>query len=139
MQEKGLRKSKLRNSQNQLEINLRHYNIDLILISETKLDDSFRIAQFQVKGFSVQYRCDRNGKGGGLHLYIRENMQSRLLISKSKCNIEILSVAVNLRKRKWFLNCSYNPHQNLISNHFECLNHLIDKHGNSFDIHPVLI
>ena len=98
-------------------------NIDLLLISETKLDDSFPTAQFQMKGFSVPYRYDRNGEGGGL----------KLLISKSKCNIEILSAAVNLRKRKWFLNCSYNPHQNLISNHLECLNRLIDEHSNSFD------
>ena len=69
-----------------------------------------------MKDFSVPYRYDRNGKGGVLLLYIREDMQSKLLISKSKCDIETLLVAVNLRKRKWFLNCSYNPHQNLISN-----------------------
>ena len=65
-------------------------------------------------------------------VYICEDIQSKLLISKSKCNFETLSVAVNLRKRKWFLNCSYNPHQNLISNHLECLNRFIDEHSNSF-------
>ena len=107
-------------------------NMDF-LISETKLDDSFPTVQFQMKCFSVSYRYDRNGKGGGLLLYIGEDIQSKLLISKSKCNIETLSVAVNLRKRKWFLNCSHNPHQNLISNHLECLNRLIDKHSSSFD------
>ena len=42
-------------------------NIDLLLISEAKLDDSFPIAQFQMKSFSVPYRYDRNGKGG-VHL-----------------------------------------------------------------------
>ena len=31
-------------------------NINLLLISETKLDDSFPSAQFQMKGFSVPYR-----------------------------------------------------------------------------------
>ena len=86
-----------------------------------------------MKGFSVPYRYDRNGKGGGLLLYICEDIQSKLLISKSKCNIETLSVAVNLRKRKWFLNCSYNPNQNSISNHLECLNRVIDEHSSSFD------
>ena len=101
-------------------------NIDLALISETKLDDSFPTAQFQMKGFSVPYRYDRNGKGGGLLLYIREDIQSKSLISKSKCNIETLSVAVNL-------NCSYTLHQNLISNHFECLNRLIEEHSSNFD------
>ena len=56
-------------------------NIHLLLISETKLDDSFPIVQFQMKGFSAPYRYDRNGKGGGLLLYIPENIQSKLLIS----------------------------------------------------------
>ena len=77
-------------------------NINLLLISETKLHDSFPTAQFQMKGFSVPYRYDRNGKGGGHLLYIHEDIQSKLLISKSKCNIETLSVVVNLSKRKWF-------------------------------------
>ena len=108
-------------------------NVDLLLISETKLDDFFAIAQLLMKGFSVTYRYDRNGKNGGLLLYIREDIQSKLLIRKSKCNIETLSVAVNLRKRKWFLNCSYNPNQNSISNHLECLNSLIDEYSSSFD------
>ena len=108
-------------------------NIDFLLISETKWDHSFRTDQFQMKGLSDPYRYDRNGKGRGLLLYIREVAQSKSLISKSKCNIETLSVAVNLRKRKWFRNCSHNPHQNLIPNHLECLNRLIDKHSSSFD------
>ena len=108
-------------------------NIELLLMSEIKLDDSLPIAQFQMKDFSVPYRYDRNGKRGVLLLYIHEDIQSKLLIRKSKCNVETLSVAVNLRKWKCCLNCSYNPHQNLISNHFECLNRLIDKHSNSFD------
>ena len=94
-------------------------NIDLLLISETKLYDSFPTAQFQMKGLSVPYKYDGNGKGGGLPLYECEDIQSKVLISKSKCNIQSLSGTVNLRKRKYFLNCSYNPHQNLISNHLE--------------------
>ena len=56
-----------------------------------------------------------------VHFYCTfARIQSRLLISKPKCNIETLSVAVNLRKR-------------LISNNLECLNRLIDEESNSFD------
>ena len=86
-----------------------------------------------MKGYSVPYRYDSNGKGGGLLLYIREDMHSKLLIRKSKSTIETLSAAVNLRKRKWFLNCSYNLNQKSISNHLECLNPLVDKHSSTFD------
>ena len=84
-------------------------NIDTFLISETKLDDSFPSAQFKIEGFITPYRYDRNDKGGGFLLYIREDIPSRLLKSKSQCNVKSLSVEINSKKRKWFLNCSYNP------------------------------
>ena len=57
---------------------------------------------------------------GRIPLYIRVDIPSRLLNSKSKTDIETVSVQITLRKRKW--NCSYNRNKNLISNHLECLN-----------------
>ena len=55
-------------------------NIDIFLISETKLDDSFPSAQFLIKGFSAPYSFDRNSKGGGLLLYIHEDVPCKILI-----------------------------------------------------------
>ena len=86
-------------------------NIDIILISETKIDDTFS-AGFE--GFNATCRQDRNRTGGGLLLSVREDVPSRILNPKSKTDIETLSVEINLKKRKWFLNCSYNPHKNQI-------------------------
>ena len=54
-------------------------NIDIFLISETKLYYSFPTAHFLIKGFSAPYRFDRNSKGGGLLFYIREDIQSKIL------------------------------------------------------------
>ena len=45
-------------------------NVDILLISEAKIDSSFPRAQFHVDGFTI-YRCDRNENGGGLLLYMR--------------------------------------------------------------------
>ena len=70
-------------------------NIDILLISETKLDDSFSSAQFRLKGFCTPYRLDRNSKGGGLLLYFREDIPSRFLNSGSTCNIETISAEIN--------------------------------------------
>ena len=52
---------------------------------------------------------------------------------KFKCKIKTLSFEVNLGKRKWFLNCSYNPPQSLIPKHLESLNHFIDKQSNTYN------
>ena len=56
-------------------------NIDILLISESKLDDSFSSAQFRLKGLFTPYRLDRNSKGGGLLLHLRDGFQSRFLNS----------------------------------------------------------
>ena len=48
--------------------------IDTFLISETKLDDSFPLVQFRIEGFTTPYRYGRNDKGGGLLLYIKEDI-----------------------------------------------------------------
>ena len=66
-------------------------------------------------------------------MYIREDIPSRLLNSKSKTSIETISVEINIRKKKWFLNCSYNPNKKLISNHLECLNRIMDEFSKSYD------
>ena len=59
-------------------------NVDVLMISGTKLDCSFQTAQFLLHGFSATYGLDRKSEDGGILLYIREDIQSRLLNSKSK-------------------------------------------------------
>ena len=86
------------------------------MISETKLDESFPIGQFLIDGYTVPFRFDRNGNGGGILLYIREDIPSKLLSIYQ--DIEGFSVEINLcGNKKWLLRCSYNPRKVQISNH----------------------
>ena len=64
-------------------ISLIKYNIDVLMISETKLDESFPTSQFMINGFSAPFCLDRNDKGGGMILYIREDIPSRLVSTES--------------------------------------------------------
>ena len=57
-------------------------NIDILMISEAKLDPSFSNGQFHIHGFFESYRLDRNGKGGGILLYIREDIPPKLILTK---------------------------------------------------------
>ena len=102
----------------------RHY-----LLLETKPDDSFLSAQFILKGTCVPYRFDRISKGGGHLFYIREGIPSKLLELRSNCNI---FKEIYLRKRKWFINSSYDPSKSFISNHIECLNRIIDEYNKTY-------
>ena len=40
-------------------------NIDVLLISETKIGNTFSVSQFCAPGHSVPFRPDRTGNGGG--------------------------------------------------------------------------
>ena len=60
-------------------------NIDILMISEKKLDEIFPPSQFFLDGYSVLFRYDRNGNGGGILLYIRDDLPSKLLsINKNR-------------------------------------------------------
>ena len=52
-------------------------NVDILPIAETKLDSSFLTAQFTADGYSEPYRKDRNADGGGLLVYVKEDIPSR--------------------------------------------------------------
>ena len=86
--------------------------VDILLISETKIDSSFPTAQFKVEGYTT-YRLDRNSNGGGILLYVREDVPSTLL--NTELLIESFCIEINIRKKKWLLVCTYNPNRNLIS------------------------
>ena len=87
--------------------------------------------QFTLKGFCTSYRLDRNSKGGGILLYFREDIKSRLLNSGSTCNIKTISVANNLWKTKWLLTCCYTPHKSLYSSYLNYLNNVVEKYSKS--------
>ena len=54
-------------------------NIDVLLVSKTKIDDNFPIGIFLIDGFSTPYRLDRNSNGSGLMLFVREDIPSSLV------------------------------------------------------------
>ena len=109
-------------------------SLNLLLISETKLDDSFPTAQFLMSDFCKPYRLDRCSNGGGFLVYIREDTPSRLLTEyRPSENVECLFVEINIRKKKWVLCCSYNPHKNNITNHLHHLNKGLDVYLKQYD------
>ena len=67
---------------NKFEILIQHIsnNVDILMISETKLDNSFLEGQFLIPEYSSPYRFDRNCRGGGIMLYVRED--SDILINE---------------------------------------------------------
>ena len=59
---------------------------------------------FTFLGFSEPYRCDKNGNGGGMLVYIRQDIPSKLILTK--ITIEGFYADIYLRKKKLALCCS---------------------------------
>ena len=96
-------------------VNIINNNIDILMISETKLDPSFPTRQFHIHGFSELCRFDRNGNCGGILLYICEDIPLKLILTKM--TIKGFFVKINLRKKGG--SCSYNPKKPLDIRTFE--------------------
>ena len=63
---------------------------------------------------------DRDSLGGGILLYVREDIPTNLIEVATK-PIEAFYIEINLRNDKWLISCSYNPHNNMIANHLRAL------------------
>ena len=72
--------------------------VDVLMISETKIDETFPSRQFCIEEFTPPYRLDQNCHGGGILVYIREDIPSKL--NEMNSSVESVSIELNLRKNK---------------------------------------
>ena len=92
----------------QIQDLLRKISVDLLAISETKLDDTFPNAQFYVDGFTV-YRQDKSSTSGGLLIYVRSDIAHRR-VTRFECNadgVESLCIEFIIGKSKSVAACIY--------------------------------
>ena len=68
------------------------------MISETKLDESFPSMQFSIDGYNI-FRSDRNAKGGGILMYVRDDIACKLIPMRNS-TIEGFFIELKLRKKK---------------------------------------
>ena len=84
--------------------------VDILIVTEIKLNSTFPTSQFMIDGYSEPYRFNRNKNGAGVLIYNREDIPSNLLAEpKLLHDIEGIFVELNLRKKKWLLFGSHHP------------------------------
>ena len=82
-------------------------HIDILMISETKLDERFPPGQF-FRRLQCSFSFWQRKKWWWYLLFIREDISSKPLLMSN--NTDGFFIEINLRnKKKWLLNCSYNP------------------------------
>ena len=84
--------------------------IDILVVTETKLDEILLEFLFLMDGFSKPCRLDRNKNGGGIMIFIRGTVSSKILEKHIFPNdVESIFVELNFRKCKWLLCGTYHP------------------------------
>ena len=110
--------------------------VDILLITESKIDDSFPTNQFLIPGFSIPFRKDRNGNGGGILLYARNDIPSKMISNNNppfENNYENIFIEINLYKKRWLIGCSYNPTKAMIYDHTNYLSKCLDHFSSSYE------
>ena len=108
------------------------------MLSETKLDSTFPSTQFLMNVFSVCHRLDRNSKGGGMLLYVRDKIIVLPLNRYSlPLHMEILFFGLNRTNRKWplwlLVYCSNNPRKNPVKEHLRLLKEGIQFYSEDYE------
>ena len=108
--------------------------VNILILTETKLDESFPTTQFLIEGYSKPFRLDRNRNGGGLLVYIREDIPSKELKSHTLAeDIEGIFIEINLRKCKWLLFATYHPPSQYDKYFFDQVSRGLDIYSTSCD------
>ena len=108
--------------------------IDVLLLSETTIDKTFPLEQFLISGFAKPLRLDRNSRGGGIMLFIGDNITFMLLKPGNLLsNTGALFIEINLRRKKWLMFCGYNPNKSLINKFTYEISKVLDSFISNYD------
>ena len=113
--------------------------LDIFMVSETKIDDSFPENQFIIEGYSKPYRRDRNSHGGGLLIYVRDVIPCKKMKLKNiPDDIECIFIEIKLRNQTWILMGGYNPEKGSITYFLTHVSREFDKVLGNYD-HMLLL
>ena len=103
-------------------------NIDIMVISETTLDESFPKSQFLLDDFKKPFCCDRNSNGGGILVYIRDKVPANEIKQVTVANsIDCLLTAINVGKKQLALISAYLPPSRCEKLFFEEMGKVLDQ------------
>ena len=84
--------------------------LDMLVLSETKIDDKYPDSQFYVKGFKL-YRQDRTNFGGGLIIYARSDLLTKRVKNVKTPGLESITIEARTKRNspRFILAGLYRP------------------------------
>ena len=107
--------------------------IDILVLTESKLDSSFPINLFFIECYSKPFRFDRNRNRGGVLLYIREDIPwKELKLHRHPHDIEVIFAEVNLKKIKLLPFATYNQPSQVDEYFFGEIGKILSKYSQKY-------
>ena len=108
--------------------------IVILVITKTKSDSTFPLNEFATLGYLKPYRFDRNRNGGGVFIYVQEDIPStELKIHNTPEDIESIFIKINLIKTKWLFCGCYHPHSQSDQHFSENIGKILEKYSEHYD------
>jgi hypothetical protein len=80
--------------------------VDMLFLSETKIDDSFTDTQFQVNNYHF-WRADRTAHGGDIAAYVRSDLPCDRKRKLEFNIIESINIEILIVDKKWLISGVY--------------------------------
>ena len=123
----------IRNKFDQLKLLVRD-NVDILVIEETKIDETFPTGQFIIEDYMPPFRKDRNQYGGGLLIYVKDNIPAKIVEDHQMSNdIESIFIELNFRRNKWLLMGTYHPPSQCTNYFYSEVGKALDVYNNTYD------
>ena len=107
--------------------NIVNDNFDVLSIAETKIDESFTNAQFQIKSYKTPYRLDKSDTSGGILVYVKKGLPSnRLKVFNIPDDIQIVTIEIVLKNSKWLVISIYRPPNQKLEYFLRTLSEILD-------------
>ena len=94
------------------------------------MDSTFPTPQCMLDGYTIPYRLDRDKNGGGVLMFVREDIPSKILQGHVlPGDMEVLPIEINLRKTKFLLLAAYHPPSQCDEYFFDNVSKVLDKYA----------
>ena len=99
----------VRNKIADLQIFIQNIPLDYFGLSETKLDENFPNAQFNLDGYEIRARRYRYKNGGGLIVFLRRGIICKRISDFELSFSECICSELTISKRRWLCFSRYRP------------------------------
>ena len=115
-----LNMNSLRNKITNLRVIMKTLSLDYLILSQTKIDESFPTSQFNVESYEIRARRDRDKYGAGLIKFVRRSLICKRLRDYKPKHSEYLCSELNLTNKMLICFGIYRPPESInLSTFFE--------------------